>query len=99
MLETKDEAGRAVRYFIDPASHMPLMVEYQEVRTQALPAQGAPQTTAVTIHLSKYKKVDGLLLPHQIDTSVNGQASEAWTIEKIKLNPSVKANVFQKNAR
>lgn len=99
VLETKDEAGRAVRYFIDPASHTPLMVEYQEVRAQAMPAQGAPKTTAVTIRLSDYKKVDGVMLPHKIDTSLNGQASESWTIEKIKLNPSVKANVFQKNAK
>ena len=99
VLETKDEAGRAVRYFIDPASHMPLMLQYQEVRSQALAAQGAPKTTTVTLHLSDYKKVDGMMLPHQIDTSVNGQASEAWTIEKIKINPAVKAGVFQKRAK
>ena len=99
VLETKDAAGRAVRYFIDPASHMPLMVQYQEVRPQALAAQAAPKTTTVAIHLSDYKKVDGVMLPHQIDTSVNGQASETWTIEKIKINPSVKASVFQKKAK
>ena len=99
VLETKDEAGRAVRYFIDPASHMPLMIQYQEVRAQAMPAQGAPKTTTVTIHLSDYKKVDGVMLPHQVDTSVNGQASEAWTIENFKVNPNVKANVFQKKAK
>lgn len=96
VLETRDEADRAVRYFIDPASHMPLMVQYQEVRAQAMPAQGAPKLTTVALHLADYKKVDGVMLPHQIDTSVNGQASESWTIEKIKINPTVKAGVFQK---
>jgi hypothetical protein len=99
VLETKDEAGRAVRYFIDPTSHLPLMVQYQEVRAQAMPVQGAPKTTTVAIHLSDYKKVGGVMLPHQIDTSVNGQASEAWTIENFKVNPTVKANVFQKKAK
>ena len=99
VLETKDEADRAVRYFVDPVSHLPLMVQYQEVRAQAMPAQGAPKTTTVALHLSGYKKIDGVLLPHQIDTSVNGQASETWTIEKIKINPAVKANAFQKPAK
>ena len=99
VLETKDEAGRAVRYFIDPASHLPLMIQYQEVRPQALAAQGAPKTTTVAMHLSDYKKVDGLMWPHRIDTSVNGQANEAWTIEKIKVNPTVKVSVFQKKVK
>jgi hypothetical protein len=121
VIETKDEAGRAVRYFIDPASHMPLMVQYQEVRPQALAAppapggqgdpdaarrrieemraQGAPKMSTVAVHLADYKKVDGVMLPHQIDISINGQASESWTIENFKINPTVKANVFQKKAK
>ena len=99
VLETKDEAGRAVRYFIDPASHMPLMVQYQEVRAQALSASGPPKTSAVAIHLSGYKKVDGVMLPHQIDISIDGRASEAWTIDTFKINPKIKANSFQKPAK
>ena len=99
VLETRDEANRAVRYFIDPTSHMPLMVQYEEVRLQAIPAQGAPKTTTVALHLSDYKKVDGVMLPHEIDTSVNGQASESWTIETIKVNPAVKASLLQKKAK
>lgn len=99
VLETKDEAGRAVRYFIDPASHMPLMVQYEEVRAQALSASGPPKTSAIAVHLSAYKKIDGLMLPHQIDTSIDGRASEAWTIDTFKINPKIKANSFQKPAK
>ena len=96
VLEIKDEAGRAVRYFIDPTSHMPLMVQYQEPRTQAA---GAPQLVTVAMHLGDYKKVDGVLLPHRISLSVNGQTTEDWTIDKFKINPSVKADAFQKKAK
>lgn len=32
MLETKDEAGRQVRLFLDQETHLPLMLQYQEVR-------------------------------------------------------------------
>ena len=98
VLDTKDEAGRAVRWFIDPASHMPLMVQYQEVRAQALTASG-PRTSTVAMHLSAYKKVDGVMLPHQIDVSIDGKASEAWTIDTFKINPKVKASAFQKAAK
>jgi hypothetical protein len=99
VLSTLDEAGRAVRYFVDPASHLPLMVQYQEVRPQAMPAQDAPKPTTIALHLSDYKKVDGILLPHQIDRSVDGRPSEAWTIEKYKINPTVKPDVFKKKAK
>ena len=102
VLETTDEAGRAVRYFIDPASHMPLMVQYQEVRAQGAAARasaGAPTLSTVAMHLSGYKKVDALLLPHQIDISVDGRASEAWTIDAFKINPKVKASAFQRPNR
>ena len=32
----------------------------------------------------------------ELDLSIDGRASESWTIEKIKINPGVKASVFQK---
>ena len=99
VLSTRDEAGRTVRYFVDPASHLPLMVQYQEVRPQAMPAQGAPKATTMALHLSDYKKVDGILLPHQIDLSMDGRPSEAWMIEKYKINPAVKPDVFKKKAK
>ncbi len=99
VVSTLDEAGRTVRYFVDPASHLPLMVQYQEVRPQAMPAQGGPKTTTMALHLSDYKKVDGILLPHQLDLSVDGRPSEAWTIEKYKINPTVKPDVFKKKAK
>lgn len=48
------------------------------------------------MHLADYKTVDGILLPHQIDLSVDGEASEEWTVEKYKVNPNVKADVWEK---
>ena len=156
MLETKDEAGRAVRLFIDQSSHMPLMVQYTEVRpmimiggrggrgaagagTAGAPgapgaagaagagASGAPSASGAAgaapgappsqeemqkrveemrrnppkpstfaMHLADYKKVDGIMLPHKIEISIDGQPNEEWTIEKYKVNPNVKASDFEK---
>jgi hypothetical protein len=139
MLDTKDENGRDVRLFIDQATHMPLMVQYQEVRPQIMmqggprggpggrgpggPGGGAPgaggpggppaapsqeemqkrleemrrnppKPSTFAMHLTDYKKVDGIMLPHKIDIAIDGQPNEEWTIEKYKLNPTVKADVW-----
>ena len=169
ILETKDEAGRAVRLFIDQETHLPLMVQYQEIRPRimmtgrpggrrggpgggpgggapgatpgapapgaepggaaapapapggAAPAtppaaggrgrptgpdgqplteeqmrarieemrkQGPPQPSHFAMHLGDYKKVDGIMLPHKIDISIDGQPNEEWTVEKFKVNPT-----------
>lgn len=135
VLETRDEAGRAVRLFIDQESHLPLMVQYQEVRPRFMmtggpggrggrgagagagagePApprpseeemrqrveemrkQGPPPPSAFAMHLSEDKKVDGVMLPHKVAISIEGQPNEEWTIEKFKVNPSVKADAFAK---
>jgi hypothetical protein len=114
VLDTTDEAGRIVRYVIDPTTHLPLMVQYQQVRLAAAAAAG-PHSTAnqpqhvehlptplptrlatVAMHLSGFKKVDGVMVPHQIDVSIDGQAAEAWTIETVKINPKVKPGTFKK---
>ena len=114
VLETTDEAGRPVRYVIDPTTHLPLMVQYQQVRLAAA-AAAWPHSTAdrsrqventptprpttlatVAMHLSGFKKVDGVMVPHQIDVSIDGKAAEGWTIETVKINPKVKPGTFKK---
>lgn len=55
-----------------------------------------PQMGTYEMHLSDYKKVDGLMLPHRIDTSLDGEPNEEWTIEKYKVNPQVKPDTWEK---
>jgi len=50
----------------------------------------------VTLYLGDYKKVDGVMLPHRLTQAVDGKTVEEWTIEKVKVNPSVKADLFEK---
>lgn len=139
ILETKEETGRTLRLFIDQATHLPLMVQYQDPKPMVMinggpggpgrgpggpggppPAAGAaggppPQMTPEEIqkrveemrknppalgtyamHLGEYKKVDGVMLPHKIDISLDGQPNEEWTIEKYKVNPAIKADTWEK---
>jgi hypothetical protein len=140
ILETKEETGRVLRLFVDQATHLPLMVQYQDPKPMVMinggpggpgrggpggPPPGAgggggagggrPQMTPEEIqkrveemrknppplgtyamHLGDYKKVDGIMLPHKIDISLDGQPNEEWTVEKYKVNPTIKADVWEK---
>ena len=55
-----------------------------------------PPLGTYALHLSDFKKVDGITLPHKIETSLDGEPNEEWTIEKFKVNPSIKADLWEK---
>ena len=156
VLEVKGENNQSIRLFVDQNTHLPLMLQYQEVRPRvminggpggpgggpgrggrgdaggrggdapppppagAAPGRGVgapggdaqrpnpdeirrrmesmppPAPSTVTLYLGDYKKVDGVMLPHRLTQAVDGKTVEEWTIEKVKVNPSVKADLFEK---
>ena len=55
-----------------------------------------PAPSNVSLFLADYKKVDGVMIPHRLTQSVDGKPVEEWTIEKVKVNPSLKADFFDK---
>jgi hypothetical protein len=57
-------------------------------------AQGPPAT--LEMHLSEYKVVNGIKLPHLITRGTNGETSEEWAIKSYRINPSFKGNTFTK---
>jgi hypothetical protein len=146
ILEAKEGTGRVLRLFIDQATHLPLMVQYQDPKPMVMingggpgrgpggpggPGRGGPggpppgagpggpggDRPAMTpeemqkrveemrrnppalgtyaMHLSDYKKVDGVMLPHKIEISLDGEPNEEWTVEKYKVNPTIKADVWE----
>ena len=132
VVEVKNEAGQAVRLFVDQQTHMPLMLQYMEVRPRinmiggpggrgrpggGSPAAGAPADgqrpnpeevqrrmesmpppapSQMTLYLADFKKVDGVMLPHRLTQATDGTPVEEWTLEKVKVNPMVKADLFEK---
>ena len=55
-----------------------------------------PAPSAMRMTFDEFTTVDGVTLPNRISIAVDGTPSEEWTIEKIKVNPSIKAELFQK---
>jgi hypothetical protein len=155
VLELKNDAGQAVRLFIDQQTHIPLMLQYQEVRPRfnMMGGPGGPGRTGggvgvrggpggpppdgvppppppppgvegqprqqgerpspdemrrrmesmpppapsnVSLYLGDYKKVDGVMLPHRLTQAIDGKTVEEWTIEKVKVNPAIKTDLFEK---
>jgi len=56
--------------------------------------EAPPQIVTFEMRLGDYRRVDGLLLPHEITRAVNGRTNEEWTIKSYKINPSFKSNTF-----
>jgi hypothetical protein len=55
---------------------------------------GVPAT--LEMHLSEYKAVNGIKLPHLITRGTNGETAEEWVIKSYRINPTFKANTFSK---
>ena len=63
------------------------------------PRRGGPQggqPITIETHLSEYKAVNGVKLPHLITRGVNGQTNEEWEIKSFRINQNLKANTFTK---
>ncbi len=54
---------------------------------------GGGQAT-LEMHLTEYKVVNGIKLPHVITRGSGGQTTEEFEIKSYKINPSFKANTF-----
>jgi hypothetical protein len=73
----------------------PMSPEEVEKRMEEM-RRNPPPLGTYAMHLSDFKKVDGIMLPHRIETSLDGEPNEEWTIEKFKVNPNVKADLWEK---
>jgi hypothetical protein len=111
VLEVTPEGGPSVKIFIDQGSRLPLMISYEGVLPRMRVARGGqrptpeeiekirrepPQTATFEVRYSEYKEIDGISFPHLITTSANGNVTEEWTIDRIKVNPSLKPDAFVK---
>jgi hypothetical protein len=84
VIEIKIE-GNPTRLFLDTSTHLPLMLTWSAGRNRTQ-----------EMHLSDYKAVGGIKLPHLVTRGANGETGEEWTIKSYKINPNFKANTFTK---
>lgn len=63
---------------------------------QRPPWNEPPERVTFELRLDDYREVDGVLLPHRLTESIDGDPMEEWTISRFKLNPSFKGDTFVK---
>jgi hypothetical protein len=67
----------------------------EEIRRR-IESMPPPTPSAVQMSLADYTTVDGVKFPKLVSITVDGKPSEEWTLEKIKVNPALKADFFDK---
>ncbi|HKP87673.1 MAG TPA: hypothetical protein VJZ26_16350 [Blastocatellia bacterium] len=77
-------------------SHEDLEARKKEAQEQAEKQAANPQLSEVQVYFSEYRAEEGILLPHRVTRSVNGDFSEEWELKKFKINPPLKAESFKK---
>ena len=95
MLVYRDAMPRMQMFRGAPGSTPPSREEIER-RMKEMREAGPPPQVDVQLFLSDHKRVDGVLLPHTIRRAVDGTTVEEWTIETFKVNPSFKADKFEK---
>jgi hypothetical protein len=110
VLEITPEGGTPMKLFIDQETRLPLMLSYEGIMPRMMVARGAPpspeeiekmrreppQAATFEVRYSEYKKVEGVAFPHLLTTGANGNITEEWTVDKIKVNPPLKPESFVK---
>ena len=110
VLEITPLGGTPMKLFIDQETRLPLMLSYEGVLPRIRVARGGPpspeeiekmrseppQTATFEVRYGEYKKVDGVAFPHLVTTAANGNVTEEWTVDKIKVNPALKPDAFVK---
>ncbi len=86
-LKVTMKSGDVTYYFLDAEYYLPIRTEAKRT------LQGREFNIATT--LGDYKVEGGLLLPHSIQVSGQGPGTQAFVIEKVEINPSLKDEDFK----
>jgi len=103
VLELRPANGVPTRLFLDPTTHMPLMITWSgqptrggDIRRRGAAAPAAPPQgqTTLELHMGDYKTVNGIKLPHLITRGPEGITQEELKVKSYKFNPNFKADTF-----
>jgi hypothetical protein len=87
-LKLTNRDGRQRFLWVDAASFL-------EVRIDGEPRKLDGKLHDVTVYYRNYKPVDGLMLPYELETAVDGVSSRRkMTLQTVKLNPILEAAAF-----
>lgn len=83
----------ATRLFIDQQTHQLLMLTYKA------PLSGTADNVEIRWVVSDYRNDNGITLPHHLTKSTGGVLTGEIEIIKVKVNPSLKPDKFEKKGK
>lgn len=90
-LKVTKKGGQIQYFYLDVDSGI-------ELKTSTQIEQGG-NTVTVETELSDYRSVDGIMLPHALKTSINGQPTGSIVVDKIELNAQTDPSQFRMPAK
>jgi outer membrane lipoprotein-sorting protein len=91
-LKVTRKSGRVQHYYLDAASGIELKQSSEVVGPDG-------QKMTIEQELSDYRKVDGLMVPHQVRSLMNGTPLVTMTVQKIEFNAPVEDGLFRMPAK
>ncbi len=70
--------------------------EAKEMQARAQAAAAAEPLVETQLRFEDYRAEGGITLPHRISRTVDGKMTEEWQLTKFKINPTIKADKFEK---
>ena len=70
--------------------------EAKEMQAKAQAQAAAEPLVETQLRFEEYQAEGGVTLPHRISRTVDGQMMEEWQLTKFKINPTIKADKFEK---
>jgi len=106
VLEVKPANGVPTRLFLDPMTHLPLMITWSgqpsrggDIRRRGAAAPAPPPQGQATLvlHMGEYKAVNGIKLPHLITRGTEDTTQEEIKVKSFKINPTLKTDTFTRS--
>lgn len=94
MLSYQGRRPRMITQTFQRAPHSEAEIKKQMEEAEAKAAAEPP--TEFQIFFNDYREVNGISFPHRLTRSVDNEVSEETEISKYKINPSIKADRFEK---
>jgi outer membrane lipoprotein-sorting protein len=83
---TLKQGGEKI-YFMDAETFVPIMI-----REFAMTGPNKGQASETV--MGDYKEVEGMMMPHSMETKVGGQTQVVIKFEKIEVNPKIDKSIF-----
>ena len=95
VLEAKGAPNLTMRFFVDQATHLPVMISWQGAPPGGRGPAPAGPPLENRIYFADYRDVDGMKWPFRLRRAVGADTVEETTFDRFRINPRIDPKKFQ----